>query len=42
MFSLIWTFVESAQNLTPEKLQGSCKAEHMAVTYLFGDQAMLC
>ena len=42
VYSLIWTSVESALNLTPEKLQGSCEAEHMAVPYPFGDQAMLC
>ena len=30
-------FVESAQNLTPEKSQGGCKAQHVMVTHPFGD-----
>ena len=35
-FSLIWrTFVESAQNLTPEEsTQGRCKVQHIMVTWL--------
>ena len=31
------TFVESAQNLTPEKSQGRRKAEHVKVTHPFDD-----
>ena len=36
------TFVESAQNLTPEKFQGGRKASHVTVTEPFGDHAPSC
>ena len=43
VYSLIpRTFVESAQNLTPEQSQGGCKAYHILVTALFGDHAISC
>ena len=35
------TFVESAQNLTPERSQGKRKAYHVTVTYPFSDHVRL-
>ena len=36
------TFVESAQNLTPEKSQGGRKAQHITVSHPYDDHARLC
>ena len=36
------TFVESAQNLTPEKSQGGRKAHHITVSHPYDDHARSC
>ena len=43
VYSLIRrTFIEPTQNLTLEKSQGGCKAEHTTVTHPCGDRARSC